>query len=75
MSQQTKINLSMEDTTPVVCEKCENNAFVPLFYFRKASKILTGAPKDTLIPIQVFACSSCGHMNEDFIPQELKGVI
>jgi hypothetical protein len=39
---------------------------------RKASKFITGTPQDALIPIPVFACAKCKHINEDMLPQELK---
>jgi len=35
---------------------------------RKASKFLTGTAQDALIPIPVFACGKCGHVNKDFLP-------
>jgi len=33
---------------------------------RKLSKLYTGQPKDTLIPIPMFACKECGHINKVF---------
>ena len=39
---------------------------------RKASKFLTGIAQDALIPLPVFSCSACGHVNEAFLPEPLK---
>jgi len=39
---------------------------------RKASRFITGTAQDALIPIPVFACSKCGHVNEEFLPSQLK---
>ncbi len=39
---------------------------------RKASKFLAGTEKDALIPLPVFSCSKCGHVNDEFLPEPLK---
>jgi hypothetical protein len=39
---------------------------------RKVSRLLTGAPKDSYVPVPVFLCSACGHLNDEFLPAELK---
>jgi hypothetical protein len=33
---------------------------------KKVSRLLTGAPDDTLVPFPTYKCDSCGHMNKDF---------
>ena len=68
--EQPKINL--KDTQPVVCEKCGKQVFTEGVILRKASRFVTGTPQDALVPIPVFACSACGHVNSDFIPSQLK---
>ena len=56
----------------MVCEKCENEVFVEGVMLRKASKFLTGTTQDAVVPIPVFTCSKCGHVNNDFLPKELQ---
>lgn len=73
-NQQIKLNISLDKTTPILCEKCGSSAFQGGVVLRKASKFLTGTAQDALIPIEVFACISCGHVNEEFLPKELKNV-
>lgn len=70
--QQPQLNLSLDKTTEVVCEECENNTFRQSVLLRTASKFVTGTPEDAIIPIAVFACDKCGYVNEKFIPKELK---
>jgi uncharacterized Zn finger protein len=67
-----KLNVSLTKTTPIVCEKCGNQTFTEAVILREVSKFLTGQPQDGIIPIPVFACNSCGHINEKFMPPELK---
>lgn len=70
--QQKQINIPLDQTQGVICDECQNEIFIPGFVLRKASKFLTGDTQDNLIPIQVMACASCGHVNKEFLPLELQ---
>jgi hypothetical protein len=70
-NQPIKVNVSLDKTTPILCEKCEGQAFTSALILRKVSKFLTGTPQDGLFPVETFACVSCGHVNSEFIPKEL----
>jgi hypothetical protein len=39
---------------------------------RKASKFLIGAEQDAIIPIPVFACVGCNHVNAEFMPKSVE---
>jgi uncharacterized Zn finger protein len=64
-----KIDISA--TTPVKCENCECEYFVEVLMMRKASRLLTGGSKDSIIPIPTMRCADCGHVNDDFKIKEL----
>jgi hypothetical protein len=70
--QDFNLNISLDQTQALKCEKCDNPTFNQSFLLRKASRLLTGSPQDALIPIQVFACTKCGHVNDEFMPIQLK---
>jgi hypothetical protein len=67
-------NITVDQTTEVVCEKCNNNTFTEGMFLRRASRIITGAAKDSYIPIATFVCAKCGETNDEFVPSELKKV-
>ena len=67
-----KLNVSLDKTTPIVCEKCGNQTFTEAVILREVSKFLTGQAQDGIIPIPVFACNACGHIDDKFMPPELK---
>lgn len=71
MAQNMNVNISLDKTTPLVCEKCENETFTQVTFLRKVSKFIAGTDNDALIPIPSFACSKCGHVNEEFQPKNL----
>lgn len=72
MNNNVKLNVSLDKTVAILCEKCENQTFTESVILRKVSRFLTGQPQDGLVPIPVFSCCSCGHVNEEFLPAELK---
>ena len=70
MEQQ--LNISLDKTTGMSCDECGNEIFQEGVMLRKASRFLTGTAQDAMIPIQVFACSKCGHVNNEFLPLQLR---
>jgi uncharacterized Zn finger protein len=70
--QQMNLNITLDKTTPAVCDKCGCETFQEVLLLRKASRFVTGTAQDALIPIPVFACTKCGHINEDLLPPQLR---
>jgi hypothetical protein len=71
MSQQ-QLNISLDKTTAMSCDKCGHEVFIEGLILRKASRFLTGTAQDSLVPIPVFSCTKCGHVNEEFLPLLLR---
>ena len=72
MEQNLKLNVSLDKTTPITCDECGNSTFSESVILREVSKFLTGQMQDGLVPIPVFSCTSCGHVNDKFMPEELR---
>ena len=70
--QQPNLNLDINQTTGVTCDECQGSFFDQALVIRKASGLLTGQSKPSYVPIPVFKCSKCGHVNEEFLPKEIK---
>lgn len=74
--QAPQLNITMDQTTSLVCEHCSGTVFQEGLFLRKVSKFLTGQPKDGLIPQPTFFCVKCQHVNTEFDinqPQEVLG--
>ena len=65
-------SLNIADTKPVVCEKCGGEIFAQGLMLREVSAILTGTGKPGAVPIPVFYCVECKHVNKMFVPEELR---
>ncbi len=70
MQEQVNIGVGLEQTTELSCDECASTVFHPAFLLRKVSALISPTGKETIVPIQVFACDSCGHVNEEFLPIE-----
>ena len=66
--QPTGINYS--STEALVCEECKGDIFQPAFVLRKVSALVSPTGKETIVPVQLFACIACDHVNEDMHPIE-----
>ena len=63
--------VSLKDARDMNCE-CGNNTFMPGYQFKKLSKIMTGQPQDTIIPIEMYLCTACGKPLQELLPNELR---
>ena len=68
--QQPQMNVDFNQTTAEICEECENDTFTQVYRMRKLSALLSPTGQETMIPMQVFACVKCDHINSDFLPPE-----
>ena len=69
-NNEQQMNVDMSQTTAEVCESCENETFTQVYQMRRLSALLSPAGQESMIPIQVFACAKCGHINKGFQPKE-----
>ena len=70
MNNQQQFNVDISQTEAETCEQCGNNTFVQVYQMRRLSALLSPTGQETKIPIQMFACHKCGHINKSFLPKE-----
>ena len=63
---QVQQTIDMSQTTSIKCEKCENSTFKQTLLIRKLSALVSPNGQETVIPVAVFACEKCGHVNAEF---------
>jgi uncharacterized Zn finger protein len=64
--------IDLRQTTETVCEKCGKEAFQQAALLREISALLSPTGESGFVPIPVFACVACGHVNNNFLPKELR---
>tara|TARA_R100001443_G_scaffold115919_1_gene134871 strand:- start:1320 stop:1577 length:258 start_codon:yes stop_codon:yes gene_type:complete len=70
MNQQQQIQLNPNDLEDIICDKCGCQTFQSVFLFKKLSAVLSPTGKDTLVPMQTYKCTDCGHINQEFLPKD-----
>jgi hypothetical protein len=68
--QKQQLNINPNDLEDMLCEKCESQYFEPAFLFKKLSAIMSPSGKETLVPMQIYRCADCKHINEEFLPKD-----
>lgn len=71
MEQGLPMGVNLNDARDMDCE-CGNKTFMPGYRFKKLSKIMTGQPQDTIIPIEMYLCTQCGKALQELLPIELR---
>ena len=67
---QVTQTIDVSQTTPVKCENCENQTFKNTLIIRKISALISPNGQEQYIPVAVFACEKCGHVNSEFEKME-----
>ena len=69
---QQQMNIDISQTSEMKCDKCENPTFKQTMMLRKMSAIVSPNGQETIIPMAVFACESCNHVNDEFKQSEFE---
>ena len=65
-----QVNVDISQADDVKCDNCGHDVFVPVFYIKKVSAIMSPNGQEIIAPVQVFGCNKCGHVNKEFMPRE-----
>jgi len=64
-----KIKVDLKNAINMECEVCQNDHFVPAFIIKKIPALLSPSGQEMIVPIQVFKCDKCHHVNELFFKE------
>ena len=67
---QMQEQIDISKTSAIKCEKCENQTFNQTLIIRKLSALVSPNGQEQYIPVGVFACEKCGHVNSEFEKME-----
>ena len=65
-------NIDLTPAKTLECEKCENKGFRQTMMLKKLSPLISPTGQEAIIPVGVFACDSCGHVNKEFAEADIK---
>jgi hypothetical protein len=67
-------NIDLTHATTLECEKCGGKGFRQTMMLKKLSALMSPSGQEAIIPVGVFACDSCGHVNKEFQEADIKSV-
>ena len=65
-------NIDLTHAKTLECEKCGCKGFKQTMMLKKLSSLVSPTGQETIIPVGVFACESCGNVNKEFAEAEVK---
>jgi DNA-directed RNA polymerase subunit RPC12/RpoP len=65
-----QINIKASDLKDIVCENCESKYFRQVQAFKRLSALISPSGKEQIVPIPIYRCDECGHINEEFLPKD-----
>ena len=55
------------------CDECKCKGFKQTMMLKKLSSLISPTGQEAIIPVGVFACEACGHVNKEFEEAEIQG--
>lgn len=65
---KNEVKINLEDQETMKCDNCGNYLFITSFVIKKISAIVSPTGQAGLVPVQVYSCGNCGHINSKLNP-------
>ena len=67
--QQKQVQVDLNDAETMKCEDCGNSVFIPAFFLKRLSPLVSPTGQEAMIPIEVFSCGNCGKVPDKMMPK------
>ena len=65
-------NIDLTHAKTLECEECSCKGFKQTLMLKKLSALLSPNGQESMIPVAVFACEKCSHINKEFAEAEIR---
>ena len=65
-------NVDLTHAKTLECEECGCQGFKQTLMLKKLSPLVSPNGQEAIVPVGVFACESCGHVNKEFQEADIK---
>ena len=65
-------NVDLTHAKTLECEKCQCVGFKQTMMLKKLSALVSPTGQEAIVPVGVFACDHCGHVNKEFREAEIQ---
>ena len=63
-----ELSAKVDNATTVTCESCSHHVFQAGTVLKRFSALTSPTGNEVVVPVEIFACMKCGHVNEEFLP-------
>lgn len=67
-----KVKVDFSQGTDVLCDECHTGLFISSYLIKHFSEVASPTGESLHIPIPIFACAACGHVNKAFYPKAMR---
>ena len=72
MSVPDLSNVDLTHAKTLECEECKCKGFKQTLILKKLSALVSPNGQEAIVPVAVFCCENCGHVNSEFEEAEIK---
>ena len=65
-------NVDLTHAKTLECEECGCKGFKQSLMLKKLSALISPNGQESLIPVAVFCCEQCGHINKEFLEADIQ---
>ena len=69
---KTQVQVDLSEAETMKCEDCGNTVFIPAFFLKRLSPLVSPTGQEALITIQVYSCGNFGKV-PDKLMKEVNG--
>lgn len=63
-----ELTAKVDSAETVTCDNCRYHVFENGIILKRFSAITSPTGQEVVVPVEIFKCSKCGHINEEFLP-------
>jgi hypothetical protein len=67
-------NVDLTHATTLECEECKCKGFKQTLILKRLSPLVSPNGQEAIVPVQVFCCEGCGHVNKEFEDADIRQV-
>jgi len=64
-------NIDLTHAKTLECEECGCKGFKQTLMLKKLSALISPNGQESMVPVGVFACEKCSHINKEFLDAEI----
>ena len=67
-------NVDLTHATTLECEECKCKGFKQTLMLKRLSALISPNGQESIVPVAVFCCEQCGHVNKEFEDADIREV-